>query len=261
MNTASGSDLRIATERLSDQLAGRLQALIDRGELKPTDRLPTEQALAEQHGVSRTVVREAVSRLKSTGLLVSRQGSGVFVAPRADRRPLVFDPGALDSPDAVMQIVEVRRALDAEAAAQAAVRADADGRARIRQALAAIDDAVAAGHDGVDEDMAFHRAVAGAAGNPQFMRVLGFLAQVLRDAMTVTRANEARSPAAMAQVRREHQAIADAIEAGDAAAARRAATRHMVQAARRIEQADATVRRAFSEALSPRTPSSKETTT
>ena len=73
-------------ERLSDKLAALLQQRIASGELAPEARLPTEQQLADLHGVSRTVIREAVSQLKSMGLLTSRQGAGVFVAPRSQAR-------------------------------------------------------------------------------------------------------------------------------------------------------------------------------
>ena len=77
----------LVAERLSDRLAARLGGQIDAGALRPGDRLPTEQRLAEAHGVSRTVVREAVHQLRSRGLLRSRQGSGMFVtaAPAGER--------------------------------------------------------------------------------------------------------------------------------------------------------------------------------
>ena len=68
------SDALQAPERLTDKLAGLLMQRIESGELAPDERLPTEQKLSEQFGVSRTVVREAVSRLKSIGLLTSRLG-------------------------------------------------------------------------------------------------------------------------------------------------------------------------------------------
>ena len=224
----------VSARRLSDQLAARLAAHIDDGSLAPGARLPTEQQLADAHGVSRTVVREAVHQLKSQGLLRSRQGSGVFVTDGASQRPLSFDPAVLESLDAVVQVVEVRRALEGEIAALAAERATRRDVTALRQALKAIDAAVAAGRDGVAEDMAFHRAVAGATGNPQFQRLLGFLEQYLREAMRVTRGNEARHRAFAESVRAEHQAIVDAIAAGDARAARDAATRHMRRAAERL---------------------------
>lgn len=245
------TDTLVPAERLSDRLAALLASRIESGELKPNDRLPTEQELAERHGVSRTVVREAVSRLKSMGMLISRQGSGVFVAPQAAARPLAFDPAVLHSLEAVVQVVEVRRALEGEVAALAARRATPEQLVAIQQALQAIDDAVARGGDGVDEDLLFHRCVAAATGNPQFNRLLVFLEQYQRDAMKVTRANEAMSAEFMEQVRQEHRDIAESITQRDADRARVAATRHMVKAAQRIEEAEAGVRAALSAALSP----------
>src|SRR3954452_2745935 len=114
---------RLVAERLSDRLATLLDAQIESGALRPGDRLPTEQQLALAHGVSRTVVREAVHQLKSRALLRSRQGSGVYVAAATSTHTLSFDADVLQSMDAVVQIREVRRALEGETAALAAARA------------------------------------------------------------------------------------------------------------------------------------------
>lgn len=222
--------------RLSDRLAALIEGQLEEERLKPGDRLPTEPQLAAAHGVSRTVVREAVHQLRSRGLLVSRQGSGVYVAQPPQHRPLVFDPKVLGSIDAVVHVVEVRRAIEGEIAALAAQRATRADLAALRRALAAVEAAAKAGRDGVDEDLALHRAIAEATHNPQFVLLLGFLEQYLRDAMKVTRANEARNLKFAVAVRTEHQAIVDAIAAHDAAAARRAATHHMARAAVRLEQ-------------------------
>jgi GntR family transcriptional regulator, transcriptional repressor for pyruvate dehydrogenase complex len=230
-----GTSPHLQISRLSDRLAALLAEQVSAGSLAPGDRLPTEQQLAELHGVSRTVVREAVHQLKSQGLLISRQGSGVYVAPPATNKPLAFDPEVLESIAAVAQIVEVRRALEGEIAALAAERATPPQIAAIRQAQETIEAAVEAGGDGVDQDLALHRAIAEASGNPQFGRLLGFLEQYLREAMRVTRGNEARHRAFADAVRAEHSALVEAIAAGDAEAARRAAAGHMVQAARRLE--------------------------
>lgn len=222
--------------RLSDQLAALLSSQIVSGALAPGDRLPTEQQLGQVHGVSRTVVREAVHQLRSRGLLVSRQGSGVFVTSPALNQPLAFDPSVLDSMAAVVQVVEVRRALEGEIAALAAERATRAEVAGLRRALVAIDAAVSAGGDGVAEDLAFHRALCEATGNPQFAFLLGFLEQYLREAMRVTRGNEARRQDFMDAVRSEHRAIVDAIAVRDAQAARRCATEHLLRGAKRLEE-------------------------
>jgi len=222
---------------LSDRVADALAAEIRAGHLVAGDKLPTEAVLVEQFSVSRTVVREAVSRLKSLGLVDSRQGSGVYVKD-AGFSPLNFDPRHAVSKQAVIQMVEVRRALEAEVAALAAQRRTEDDVKRIRQSIAALDQAVQAGGDGVDEDVQYHRAIADAARNPFLIGTLEYLGQFLRGSTRVTRANEARRADFARQVRDEHEMIARAIEAGDVAAARKAAARHMDNAIKRIEQAD-----------------------
>ncbi len=244
----------LGRETLADRLADRLAAQIERGTLAPGDRLPTEAQLCAAHGVSRSVVREAVHRLKSRGLLVSRQGSGVFVSPPATHRGLEFDPSVLESVDAVVQVVEVRRVLEGEIAALAAERVSKPQLARLKRALDAIDAAVAAGRDGVAEDLAFHRAIGEATGNTQFRSVLGFFEQYLREGMRITRGNEARRADFMEAVRKEHRAILDAIAARDPRAARRAALRHLTQGQQRLEQGGVLRRAATPSSPSTKTP-------
>lgn len=224
----------LVTERLSDQLADRLGAQIASGELAPGDRLPTEQQLASAHGVSRTVVREAMHQLKSRALVVARQGSGVFVAPTPANQPLVFDPTVLDSVQSVVHVIEVRRVLEGEIAALAAERATRAQIAQLRRALKAIDAAVEEGRDGVAEDLAFHRVIGESSGNPQFRLLLGFLEQYLREGMRITRANEARRLDFMEAVQREHREMVEAIAARDPAAARHHATQHILHGEQRL---------------------------
>jgi GntR family transcriptional regulator, transcriptional repressor for pyruvate dehydrogenase complex len=225
------------TVHLSDQVADALTAEIRTGRFTVGNKLPSEAALASQFSVSRTVVREAVSRLKSIGLVESRQGSGVFIKD-AGFLPLHFDARLAVSKQAVIQMVEVRRALEAEVAALAAQRRTATDIKRIRQAIVALDKAVDAGGDGVEQDVSYHRAIADAAKNQFLISTLDYLRQFLHGATRVTRANEARRADFAKQVRDEHQAIAVAIEAGNADLARSAATQHMGNAIKRIEQAD-----------------------
>ena len=224
--------------RLSDQVAEQLAAEIHTGRLAPGARLPAEARLVEQFQVSRTVVREAVSRMKSLGLVDSRQGSGVFVSATRPFAPLNFEAHHAQSKTAVVQMVEVRRALEAEVAGLAAERRRMADLRRIQQTVRALDKAVRDGGDGVEEDVLFHRAIADAARNPFLISTLDYLAQFLRGATRVTRANEARRADFMEQVLAEHAAIVQAIEAGDRDQARAAAAAHMGNAIRRIEEAD-----------------------
>ena len=246
-----------APERLSDRLAALLQKRIASSELAPEERLPTEQQLAETHGVSRSVVREAVSRLKSMGLLVSRQGAGVFVAPLHQARALAFDPTVLNSIAGVLQVVEVRRGLEADMAAQAAERMTPIKAQAIAAALAALEACPPHGAEGVQADLDFHRSIARATDNPHFERLIGFLEQYQRDAMHVTRTMQALDSDYLALAQLEHRRIAQSVMRGDPEAARQAAREHMVNAALRLEHAAPAIRHTLDALLnraSPQTP-------
>ncbi len=222
---------------LVDRVAEVLSEEITSGRLAPGDRLPSEVQLVDQLGVSRTVVREAVSRLRNAELVEPRQGAGVFVlAPRV--RPLDLWKEAERTKASVLQVIEVRRAMEAEAAALAAARASAGDIACLRAALDAIDADVLAGGDGVDADLAFHQSIGDATGNPVLAKTLRYISSLMRDGIRVTRANEARRDDFIDQVRTEHRQLLAAIERHDAESAREAARDHMEHAAQRLRQAD-----------------------
>lgn len=246
----------LVADRLSDRLASRLNEQIDLGALQPGDRLPTEAQLSAAHGVSRSVVREAVHQLKSRGLLRSRQGSGVFVAMPSRHQPLAFDPAVLTSMEAVSQVIELRRVLEGEIAALAAERITRSQVTGLRRAMVAIEAAQVAGGDGVAEDLAFHRAIGQATGNPQFTRLLSFLEQYLREAMRVIKAYEAQRSDFMAQVHAEHRAIVDAIASREPAAARAAALEHLKRGELRLQESTGTApKRGANPSRAPRPPS------
>jgi len=146
----------------------------------------------------------------------------------------IFDKTNLGMTD-FAEHINYRRALEGEIAALAAERATRTQLAAMKAALRDIDRQVAAGGDGVDEDLRFHRALAEATGNPQFGRLMEFLEQYLRDAMRVTRGIEARRDDFMDAVREEHRAIVEAIASRDVRAARKRALEHMTQGERRLQ--------------------------
>jgi len=229
---------------LADRVTELLSGQIRKGIYPVNARLPTEKFMTEQFGVSRTVIREAISRLKSEGLVESRQGSGTVVLDATSAE--VFRLGRVSGNPAnpanpalgVIRILELRRGIEAEMAALAAVRRSDEELAEIREALRAIDRAVEAGGDGVEEDLAFHIAVSRATGNPHYTELLGMLTRSLRDAIRLTRGNESRRGDLTAQVRKEHAEICAAIEAQDAPRAREAAFLHMRNTEERISAAE-----------------------
>ncbi|APA87399.1 FadR family transcriptional regulator [Paraburkholderia sprentiae WSM5005] len=228
---------KIPARAMSDTVAQQLLKQIDKGTFARGARLPTEAVLAQQFGVSRTVIREALSRLKNEGVVEPRQGSGVFVAGHGAIRPLRIDYAEAVEPGSVVQILALRRAIEAEVASEAAMRRSDADMAAIDAALERIERAVADGEDGVAEDVAFHRAIAAATGNPYLLKTLSFLNQYLEAGTLVTRRNEALREDFSRQVRDEHAAIAAAIRGSDPMAARIAAQTHLYNAARRLAEA------------------------
>lgn len=221
-------------DRVTEHLAGQIR----RGMYPVNARLPTEKFMTEQFGVSRTVIREAISRLKSEGLVESRQGSGTVVLDPATAEVFRLGRGSSDPALGVVRILELRRGIEAEMAALAAERRSEGQMDDIRNALREIDSAVRAGGDGVEEDLAFHLAVSRATGNPHYTDLLGMLTRALRDAIRLTRGNEARRSDLAAQVRTEHAEICAAIETKDPHRARQAAFLHMRNTEERILTAE-----------------------
>lgn len=223
---------------MPDRVTQALLELIRSGAYPPRSRLPSEAEMAQHFGVSRTVIREAVSRLKSEGLVESRQGSGVFVREMGLDAPFRIDPAVVESVQQILQVAELRRGMEAEIAALAAQRGSPAQIREIGACLQAIDDDVAAGGDGVAADFEFHRCIARATGNPHFLALWDFLGQFLRATIKVTRAWEAQQEDTRQQVMDEHRLLYEAIARQDPEAARAAARTHMEMSSRRICTAD-----------------------
>ncbi len=164
-------------------------------------------------GVSRTVVREAVAALRAEGLVTTRQGVGAFVSDDAGRRPFRLALGGLPSIAEALDIMELRQSVEVEAAGLAAARALASARREIAAALTAIDLAIARGESAVDEDFAFHRAIAAATGNPQFPHFLEYLGHYIipRQSIRVAAHRAEGQRAYLEMIQGEHRAICAAI--------------------------------------------------
>ncbi len=237
-----------------DEVARELMNRIRSGEWPPHARLPSEQAMAEQFGVSRTVIREAIARLKNEGLVTTRQGSGAFVRDW-ETSSLHLDPEISKSLESVLFIAELRKGIEAEAAALAAERRTRKELLAIEKAFARVSETARARGDSTRADMAFHRAVADASHNPYYTAILDYLSQFLLQALRVSRGNEALREDFARQVESEHLDIVDAIRRKDSSAARLAAQIHMDQARIRIAKAGRDIlpkqRRRPAEALIP----------
>ncbi len=223
---------------LTEEVVGRLAAEITGGGLQPGARLPTEQAMMSAMGVSRTVVREAVAALRAEGLVITRQGVGAFVASDAKRRPFRLDPDGIGTLGEAIKVMELRRAVEIEAAGLAAERGTPGQIAGVGEALKAMDRAIERGETAIDEDRAFHRAVAEATGNPQFGRFLEFLGHFVIPRRAVVDApwrQEGARPF-LDLFQKEHRAIFEAIRDRSAEAARGAMRKHLTNSLKRYRK-------------------------
>jgi DNA-binding FadR family transcriptional regulator len=227
---------RIAPPRgLTREVVDRIAADIRGGRLEPGARLPTEQAMIAQLGVSRTVVREAIAALRAQGLVTTRQGVGAFVTDGAMRTPFRLESEGLRSIAEVLHVMELRTGVEIEAAGLAAERAQPAHLEEIAAALDAIDRAIGQGELGVIEDFGFHRAIAEATGNPQFPRFLEFLGRYIIPRQSV-RVQAPGERGYLEKIQTEHRAIFEAIRAGSVGSARAAMRRHLLRSRERYRR-------------------------
>ncbi len=205
--------------RLVEQIGRRILG----GELAPGTMLPREAELVQELGISRTAVREAIKVLAAKGLIESRQKLGMRVRP--ERAWNLLDPDVLawqaasgPSPELIGHLVELRQMIEPTTARLAAMRRSAEDLAALETALAgmhaAIDDPLAYYH----ADLAFHRAVFAASGNP-FVDCLGAIVSAV---LEVTFRLQRRSLIPMSVGLALHDRVFEAVRAGDAEGAQRA---------------------------------------
>jgi len=223
------------SSNLADRVMARLGADIRGGRLQPGARLPTEHELTSTLGVSRTVVREAVAALRADGLVVTRRGSGAYVTPNPTASPFRIPARARDKLADILDVMELRLAIEVEAAALAAARASRLQVADIRTALRAIDRALRGGGGAVAEDFAFHRAIAQATGNGQFPRFLAFLGShvIPRQSVRLSLDTPAERRTYLERIQHEHGRILAAISDGDPGEARRTMREHLTRSLER----------------------------
>jgi DNA-binding FadR family transcriptional regulator len=228
---------------LSDELIKRLALEIESGKLAPGAKLPTEQEIVTATGVSRTVVREAISALRARGLIVTRQGAGAFVSADVQRRPFSIDPDKLRSLTEVLRVMELRLGIEVEAAGLAAQRRSAAQLAEIEERLEAVHRAFERGESAVEADFAFHRAIFAAVDNPYFLRFLELLGHYIIPRQSVRAAFGSRreQKAYLKQIQKEHVAIHAAIAAQDPEAARDATRLHLAKSRDRYRRLAAAI--------------------
>lgn len=206
------------------------------GELKPGERLPTEAALCEEFEVSRTVVREAIARLRSEGLLVSHQGRGMFVSERQPARKFELDADSLSTLPQTISVLELRLSVEVEAASLCAARrtaADARNIRKLMEKVDAMDDDPA--NVDVHYDFEFHLAIAKATKNEHIFRFLNFLKPIIGPRFQLSQLVSLEfKDKYYERIHLEHDAIVCAIEDQDPKRARDMMRTHLLNGLERL---------------------------
>jgi DNA-binding FadR family transcriptional regulator len=218
---------------LAQGVVESITASITGGQLKPGDKLPTESVIMEMHGVSRTVVREAISHLQAAGLVQTKHGIGTFVL-EPQPAALRISPDTVRTIGDVLSILELRISLETEAAWLAASR-------RSEAQLAAMGEALQRILDGgsVEADVQFHLLIAQATNNRYFVDILTDLGTTIIPRARVNSAQLAHDDPAhyLERVNREHENIYNAIARQDAEGARAAMRTHLSNSRERLRRA------------------------
>ena len=228
------SSLARKSRRLTDTIADYLTATVR--ELAPGSKLPSENQLAKQFGVSRSAVREAISGVASLWLLEIRKGAGMFVrAPMGSNLRLPgLDHGNVAN---TAKILEIRTGLDAAAARIAAIRRTPEELKFLQEMNAAASRPDLSIGEAVEADLAFHLAIVRATQNDYFVSIQTFLLDHLRAGILLTRTLESYSNKMVEEVRREHSEILQAIENRNPELASRLAEQHVLNARSRMRSA------------------------
>ena len=238
MNQPAATPLR-KPRSLALELVDALGDRIRDGSLAAGDKLPTEAEIMGEFGVSRTVVREAISKLQAAGLVQTRHGIGTFVVGLGDSAPFRVAPEQLATLRDVIALLELRIGIETEAAGLAALRRTEQNLVYMRSALNAFERAIEEGRDAVGPDFQFHLEIARATQNPHFADIMASLGS------SIIPRSRLETPADMSEerrnylhgVNREHQSILDAIAAQDAESARAAMRTHLANSRERRRRA------------------------
>jgi GntR family transcriptional regulator, transcriptional repressor for pyruvate dehydrogenase complex len=220
---------------LTDEAIERIRALIRSGNLPPGSRLPPEQKLAEQLGLSRNSMREAVKALQLVRVLDSRPGDGTYVTSLAPQLLLEGLGAAIDllQDDTLLEVMQIRLMLEPAATAAAALRITGPQLSHLSTLLRRMRETTNDAETMVQYDIEYHSAIVAANGNDSLTSVLDGLSGRTSRARVWRHLIEAD---AAANTLSEHQAIYDALCAGDPELARAAALMHVNTSAKWLQQ-------------------------
>lgn len=230
---------RRKTKSLAQEVAGSLAGFIRSGKLHPGEKLPTESEIMAMHGVSRTVVREAISNLQAAGLVETRHGIGTFALEPKQSPKTMIDPATIVTMRDLLALLELRISLETESAGLAAARRSDQQLQEIRRALDQFASALREGSDTIKADFQFHLHIANATGNRYFVEMISHLGTevIPRKRLNTAQLADDVQSSYLERVQREHEDIYEAIARKDSDAARAAMRNHLTNSRERLRRA------------------------
>ncbi|SFP57774.1 FadR/GntR family transcriptional regulator [Variovorax sp. 770b2] len=216
--------------------------------LRPGDKLPTESAIMQAYGVSRTVVREALSKLQAGGLVETLHGVGTFVLQPRAGGVFRLDPGEIAASVDVLAVLELRISLETESAGLAASRRTEEQLVAMRQALDDFEHNVTIAGDTVAPDFRFHLQIAQSTGNPYFADIMRHLGTTIIPRTRISAIRIQDGGAYLSRVNREHEEIYAAIARRDPESARAAMRIHLTNSRERLRMAQEAAQKAKADA-------------
>jgi DNA-binding FadR family transcriptional regulator len=228
---------------LALELVESLGDRIREGRIAQGEKLPTEAAIMDEFGVSRTVVREAISKLQAAGLVETRHGIGTFVVGLGDGTAFRISPEQMGTLHDVIAVLELRIGIETESAALAALRRTPQNLTYMRSALDAFAAALDDGRDAVGPDFQFHLEIARATQNPHYTELMGTLGSMIipRARLNTDADAQVAQLSYLHRANAEHENIFDAIVSQDPDAARAAMRTHLANSRERRRRAAALV--------------------
>jgi GntR family transcriptional repressor for pyruvate dehydrogenase complex len=225
------------TGSLVDATYRKILAMVTEGSLVDGERLPSEAEMASSFGVSRPVVRQALSRLQHSGVVKVKWGSGTYVQNASGARTEGASFGPVRSLDEVRHAYEYRAVIEGEAAALAARNRSPEALQAIYHALEKLEKNLGTSLEAQESDLEFHFAVSAASGNPFYLRVLRSIKSSVEFSISLSRTLSLTHPEERRLVvQAEHAAILHAIETNQPEQARAAMQNHLHNACRRLFQ-------------------------
>ena len=223
---------------LVTEIVDSLAASIRAGEIKPGDKLPTEAAIMARFDVSRTVVREAISKLQASNLVATRHGIGTFALEQIDPKTFQISPVDFATVNDVISVLELRISLETETAGLAAMRRTTANLDAMQQALDSFEISLKGESDAVPSDFQFHLEIAKATGNRHFAELMTYLGENIIPRTRVNTSERAKVDKAsyLRRVNSEHQNILAAIRTQNVDAARAAMRLHLSNSQERLRK-------------------------